>query len=280
MTERRTAAVLVLAACLLASGCGSRSGLLPGGGGAGEPCGDAGATRPCQTICGSGTESCVEGLWQNCSAPQPKPPALVGTLRDFRDDHPDFETGFGSDPGIVRTLLGPDDKPVYAGTPITPTTSGQANFDQWYRDVPGVNRSRAHTIELSGPSGAKGTYSFSDSSFFPLDGELFGNQGRSHNYHFTFEVNTAFTYRGGEVFRFTGDDDFWVFINRRLAIDLGGVHGPTAASVDLDTQSATLGITAGQTYPLHLFFAERHTTQSSFRVETTIAEFQLCDSTE
>ena len=120
-------------------------------------------------------------------------------------------------------------------------------------------------------------FAFSDGSFFPLDGQLFGNQGRPHNYHFTFEVSTAFAYRGGEVFRFTGDDDVWVFINRRLAIDLGGVHGPESASVDLDARAGELGITSGEIYSLHLFFAERHTTQSSFRVETTIAELDLCE---
>jgi fibro-slime domain-containing protein len=65
---------------------------------------------------------------------------------------------------------------------------------------------------------------------------------------------------------FTGDDDLWVFINNRLVIDLGGVHGPESASVNLDT----LGLTAGNTYNFDLFFAERHTSGSNFRVETSI----------
>ena len=96
---------------------------------------------------------------------------------------------------------------------------------------------------------------------------MLGNQGRPHNYHFTLELHTTFTYRGGEVLQFTGDDDLWVFIDQRLVLDLGGIHSAETGAVDLDS----LGLTVGQTYRLDLFFAERHTTESTFQLQTTIA---------
>ena len=197
--------------------------------------------------------------------------SLTVTLRDFQSSHPDMEYDIAVDPGIVETDLGADGLPVYAGG-TNGSTNGQAPFDQWYRDVPGVNQTIPYQLELD--LQADGTLSFDSAAFFPIDDQGFGNEGNSHNYHFTLELHTQFTYEGGEVFTFRGDDDVFMFINGRLGIDLGGVHGPLEASIDMDAMAGDLGITVGQTYPLDFFFAERHTSESNFRIETSIGCFQ------
>ncbi|MEM8830024.1 MAG: fibro-slime domain-containing protein [Cyanobacteria bacterium P01_G01_bin.19] len=214
---------------------------------------------------------------------------LTGTLRDFRgyrdkngninpNGHEDFERKhntdtnpsgqkfkYGLDRGITTDTLGADKKPIYAGGSYSTTT--QANFDQWYRDVSGVNQSMSYDIELTKEAGSN-IYSFDNNGnqFFPINGLLLGNEGRNHNFHFTFEIHTQFTYQGGETFNFSGDDDVWVYIDGQKVIDIGGVHGKTNASVNLDS----LGLTPGETYDLDFFFAERHVTQSNFKIETTL----------
>jgi fibro-slime domain-containing protein len=193
---------------------------------------------------------------------------LVAAIRDFRADHPDFEDYLGSLRGIVQADLGRDRLPIYAPDGPTEVTTGRMEFDQWYRDVPGANIRFMVPIPLAETS--PGTYVFDDSDFFPLDGIGWGEEIDGHNFHFTTEIHSSFTYRGGEVFTFRGDDDVWVFVNHRLALDLGGVHGAEMGTVDFDAQAVDLGITVGFTYDFDVFHAERHTVESNFRIETSI----------
>jgi fibro-slime domain-containing protein len=256
---------------LLSAGCGARTEL---------PVCDDGEVETCESICGPGVQICVRGRWGPCSASPPEDSIpLETTMRDFRSDHPDFESDvLGLDIGIVQDALGPDGKPAYAGSPTTPTTTGQASFDQWFRDVPGVNEAAPFTLTLTSSGDDLPVYRFDSPEFFPIDGQLFGNEDLPHNYHFTLEMAVEFRYSGGEKFTFRGDDDMFAFIDGKLAIDLGGVHSAELRTVDLDLIAESFDLVPGEVYPLALFFAERHTTGSSFFVETTIAEFAICPS--
>jgi fibro-slime domain-containing protein len=153
----------------------------------------------------------------------------------------------------------------------------QDSFGMWFNDVPGVNMSAPLTITLQRQD--DGSYLFDDkldplyadlNGFFPIEDQLLGNPGGSpdRNFHFTFELHTEFTYDAGgkQVFKFIGDDDVWVYINGQLVIDLGGVHAATEQYVDLNR----LGLEHNRTYTLDFFFAERHRTQSNFRIQTNL----------
>jgi fibro-slime domain-containing protein len=209
---------------------------------------------------------------------------IQATIRDFRPKkdvggHPDFENdSFLSDvstPGLVKSDLGADHTPVYLSPGSPAQLTGPTEFAQWYHDVPGVNMTFKVTLTLTESPAGSGTFVYQNDAFFPIDGQGFGNgppvNGVAiHNFAFSTEVHSSFTYHGGEVFSFRGDDDLWVFINNKMAIDLGGLHPKLDGSANLDAMASTLGITKGGHYALDIFHAERHTDASHFNLTTTI----------
>jgi fibro-slime domain-containing protein len=195
-----------------------------------------------------------------------------GSEQDGKPKHPDFETQqVTDDRGLVAKLLGPDGKPVYAASATgTATTTGPANFDQWFRDVDGVNIHIDVSIPLTQDPASRGVFVYDNDNFFPIDKQGWPDPYADHNHDFTAEIHVTFPYRGGEVFKFRGDDDVWVFVNGHLAIDLGGVHVGEMGMIDMDSQATDLGIAPGNTYPMDVFYADRHCCGSTFHIETTL----------
>jgi cysteine-rich repeat protein len=61
---------------------------------------------------------------------------------------------------------------------------------------------------------------------------------RARNYNFTTELRYYFQYKGGETLSFVGDDDVWVYINGRLAVDMGGLHSAESGQVVLGDENS------------------------------------------
>ncbi len=170
---------------------------------------------------------------------------------------------------------------------------GKADGNPLFFPVDGDNFSPAS--ELS-PANIPPYYDASAS--WPFDVDAAGNK-RLHNFSFTSEVRYWFTYDKTKTYTldFVGCDDLWVFINRKLAVDLGGIHTPVDGSIVIGAngngattitqtypipvpapiqQTAGLGLQDGKLYEIAVFQAERQTTGSSFKV--TLPAFNTAPS--
>ena len=213
--------------------------------------------------------------------------------------------------------------------PCNPATTVNTTYDStvdwygmWYVDNATYNKPIVQTLTLTAqvngvnsPAPPNATacntgmnpdctsFSFIKNGFFPIDGLGWGNGPNADNFGFTSETRYWFEYEGAATLTFNGDDDVWVFINKKLAMDLGGLHQQSLTSMTLDpadgkayvcdfvapgtTQAALngcnsvantggghlvdLGMTIGNVYEIVVFQAERHTSASNYQL--TLSKF-------
>ena len=119
--------------------------------------------------------------------------------------------------------------------------------------------------------------------FFPLNKLGFGNEGQNKNFAYTLESNGKFVYHKDEnlYFDFLGDDDVYLFINKKLALDIGGQHGQESGKIYLNNQCTLsgqtsktwaqyLGLEEGGIYDFNFFYVERHTSEANMGIKTNI----------
>jgi fibro-slime domain-containing protein len=114
---------------------------------------------------------------------------------------------------------------------------------------------------------------------WPYEDKVAKTDGPKHNFSFTSEVRYWFLYDKSKSYtlNFVGDDDLWVFINKKLAVDLGSIHIPEPGTVTIDADSAdTFGLEDGKVYEVVVFQAERQSTGSSYKL--TLSGFSAAAS--
>ena len=100
-----------------------------------------------------------------------------------------------------------------------------------------------------------------------------GNKKLLRNQQYCFQSHATFTYNETQEFTFRGDDDIWVFINKKLAVDNGGAHLAAPGHVvlkNLNTKYGANFLIPGQDYDIDIFFCDRRRTMTNVIIKTNM----------
>ena len=141
--------------------------------------------------------------------------------------------------------------------------------------------------------------------FFPFhrydeDYDLYVNWNKHLNHHFGLSMSVPFSLpkdpkavvdTTGEpiIFEFSGDDDLWVFIDGKLAMDIGGIHQPTSGTINFQTGVVTVNNSTqmntstfnsrfqdlydGKQHTLQVFYIERGGADSNCKIMFNLTQY-------
>ena len=197
--------------------------------------------------------------------------------------------------GLVDYELNKEHFPVFVAGKLTPNR-GLENSERWYSAVEGKNKSLLGTLGLKFEAQGSNFY-FHRDEFYPLDESEFSKadpvnkDGRNHLFTMSFAVPFTVIAGGEESFEITADDDTFVYVGDKLAIDMGGIHDAMtgrfeihddgevyAASGDEELAYTGIRLSNGDGTMVRIFHADRDATDSVFGVKFTGMNISVVDS--
>ncbi|MBR3236088.1 fibro-slime domain-containing protein [Candidatus Saccharibacteria bacterium] len=185
--------------------------------------------------------------------------------------------------GLVEYELGEDYLPVAKGGNLTPNR-GLKDLTRWFDEVEGKSANYIGNLKLDYKAdGAE--FSFYQSNFYPLDevkfsdGDIVNEDGHNHLFTMNFVVPFTVLKSGNERFEITADDDTFVFVGNKLAIDMGGIHNATTGHFEIteagevyagveDEDLAYTGINVEDGDAMvRIFHADRDSDESVFKIK-------------
>lgn len=168
--------------------------------------------------------------------------------------------------GIILKQMTDDTGTYYAYDAAYPTTYDRENGYIYNTDTPGeIITDKSEMVNR----------------FWPIDGEsydeLYGATtsmqagSGTQNGNFALAGTAQFVYKPHDYFYFSGDDDVYLFINGKLAVDLGGAHGVCYKEIYLsDLDAEYYGLVEGEVATFSFFYLERCSDNSNFSMRTNI----------
>ncbi len=196
--------------------------------------------------------------------------------------------------GLAEYELAANYLPVATGAGRLLPNKG-LDFSRWFAAVEGKSKAYNGTLDLKYTAAGAAEFSYENDEFYPLDeaefsaGDSVNRDGRNHLFTMSFSV--PFTVAGGEKVEITADDDTFVYVGTKLALDMGGIHGATMGRIavrengevytgmeneDLAYSGITLAV--GEGAAVRIFHADRDAKDSVFRLKLSEMKLNIVET--
>ena len=202
--------------------------------------------------------------------------------------------------GLVDYYLDEHFLPVALGGKLMPNrgvvgkSSENSNFQKWFTAVEGKSSSYAGVLKMDyREMGAE--FSFYKAEFYPLDDVKNDTMSSAdpHNHLFTMDFAVPFRvlFSGNENFEITADDDTFVFVGDKLAVDMGGIHDAVTGQMQINTDGEVyakvgdedfaftgIDLRDSESSMIRIFHADRDSDASTFNIKFTGMDLSIMDS--
>lgn len=197
--------------------------------------------------------------------------------------------------GLVEYDLGEDHLPVFKAGELL-SNRGIGDAERWFKAVDGKSASYIGAIKMEYVA-AGAVFSFTRDEFYPLDeaefskGDVVNKDGHNHLFTMGFAVPFTVLGSGEESFEVEADDDTFVFVGDKLAIDMGGIHDTMigkfviqdngevyAASGDEELAYTGIRLTKDDDSIVRIFHADRDAEDSVFNMKFAGMNLTIVDT--
>ncbi|WP_173384234.1 fibro-slime domain-containing protein [Fibrobacter succinogenes] len=215
------------------------------------------------------------------------------------DETSELDNCAGLHTDIVKPELGADNKPVFSGSANAKKCfDKEEKFKTLFNYSQGVNETQCYDMTFQrNDTDVRWTFDSNPlGGFFPVEKtsdstvltindvkmgptadartkRTTGTGEDTRNQQFCAESHSIFTYYENEEFTFGNTDDMWVFVNKKLAIDKGGLNEPTPVTLALKDLNINYGedfLVEGQEYTLDIFYCNRRSKAPNFSFKANI----------
>ena len=197
--------------------------------------------------------------------------------------------------GLVEYDLGEDHLPVFKAGELL-SNRGLSDSGRWFTAVDGKSASYIGAIKMEYVA-AGAVFSFTRDEFYPLDeadfskDDIVNRDGHNHLFTMGFAVPFTVLASGEESFEMEADDDTFVFVGDKLAIDMGGIHDTAigrlviqdngevyAASGNEELAFTGIRLTKGDGSIVRIFHADRDEDESVFNMRFAGMNLTIVDT--